>query len=237
MLELSSKTIDALKSFLTMTDYKTDYSMCKSFYSIIAILAVWLTALSTAAPRACADNAGDATVKRMVSALKSHKSIEAVFTIRQNNTSSTGSVTMAGKNFHLSTPQMKVWFDGRTQWAYAPSAGEVNITEPTADELAQINPLVIISSLSGSFKAQSMKAPSGTEKVKLTPRGKTDIAEVIITVNKTTSLPSSLTIKDRNGHMASIKISSIKPQTKVPSAAAFRFPAKQYPKVEVVDLR
>ena len=132
---------------------------------------------------------------------------------------------------------MKVWFDGRTQWAYAPSAGEVNITEPTADELAQINPLVIISSLSGSFKAQSMKAAAGTEKVKLTPRGKTDITEVVITIKKATNLPSALTVKDRNGHITNINISSIKPQAKVPSAAAFRFPSKQYPKVEVVDLR
>lgn len=217
--------------------YKTANNMCKSLYSIITVLAIWLTALTAASPCACADNAGDATVKRMVSALKSHKCIEAVFTIRQNNTSSTGSVTMAGKNFHLSTPQMKVWFDGRTQWAYAPSAGEVNITEPTADELAQINPLVIISSLSGSFKAQSMKAAAGTEKLKLTPRGKTDIAEVVITTKKATNLPSALTVKDRNGHITNINISSIKPQAIVPSAAAFRFPSKQYPKVEVVDLR
>jgi len=41
--------------------------------------------------------------------------------------------------------EMKAWFDGKTQWAYMAQNNEVSITEPSEKELAETNPMAILS--------------------------------------------------------------------------------------------
>jgi len=41
--------------------------------------------------------------------------------------------------------EMQAWFDGKTQWAYMAQNNEVSITEPTEKELAETNPMAILS--------------------------------------------------------------------------------------------
>ena len=40
---------------------------------------------------------------------------------------------------------MKTWFDGHTQWSYVASADEVNVSEPTQEELQTLNPYAWLS--------------------------------------------------------------------------------------------
>ncbi len=42
-----------------------------------------------------------------------------------------GTIQMKGNKFHYSTPDMKVWFDGKTQWTYMEQTEEVNVTTPS----------------------------------------------------------------------------------------------------------
>jgi outer membrane lipoprotein-sorting protein len=58
-----------------------------------------------------------------------------------------GNLILLGKKFHLNTPEVKAWFDGKTQWAYFAENNEVSITNPSAEELAETNPAMIISAL------------------------------------------------------------------------------------------
>ena len=99
-----------------------------------------------------------------------------VFTVWNNGNSSTGTMNLSGRNFHISTPEMKVWYDGKTQWSYAPSAGEVNITEPTSEELAQTNPFSILSGLNRDFTCRRLKAPAGSERIELVPKKRPPIS-------------------------------------------------------------
>ena len=58
-----------------------------------------------------------------------------------------GNLILQAKKFHLNTPEVKAWFDGKTQWAYFAQNNEVSVTNPTTEELAETNPAMIISEL------------------------------------------------------------------------------------------
>ncbi len=184
-----------------------------------------------------AQPSAQSSVNKMVAVLKKHPSLDIVFTVWNDGNSSTGSMCVAGRNFHLSTPEMKIWYDGKTQWSYAPSAGEVNITMPTIDELAQSNPLSVLSGLNNNFSFRRLKAPSGQEKIELIPKKPThDFASAILTLDSATSLPKEITVKDSRGRATSVVISSVKGGKAKPTGV-FRFDPKRYPGVEVIDLR
>lgn len=177
------------------------------------------------------------SVDKMIAAIKKHPSLEIVFTVWSNGNSSSGSMSVADRKFFLSTPEMKVWYDGKTQWSYLHSAAEVNVTEPTPAELAQTNPLSILSGLHKNFSMRRLKASAGEERIEFIPVRKTpDFASATVTVNSSTSLPKEIAVKDAKGNHAIIKISSIK-GGKAKPAAAFRFSPSAYPGVDIIDLR
>jgi len=107
---------------------------------------------------------------------------------------------------------MSVWFDGRTQWAYSPTMGEVNISEPSLAELGQINPFAVVDGLQKGYKARRLKAPSGLDKLELTPADKkrAAYAKVILTLNASTSMPTHISVTASDGTRADIAISSLK---------------------------
>lgn len=48
---------------------------------------------------------------------------------------------MKGNKFKIEIPDAITWFDGTTQWVYIKDTDEVNITNPTGDELQAISRL------------------------------------------------------------------------------------------------
>lgn len=173
-----------------------------------------------------------------ISALNRMKAMEASFTAECNGQSTSGSILIAGGAFRLLTPGVSTWFDGHTQWAYSKSADEVNISEPTFEELQQINPFAILRSVEKNFTPRRLQAPKGADRVELTPMKnvRTPYSKVVLTVNGASHLPEQIDVTATDGMVTSIRISGLK-EVKKPSASAFRFPASQYPGAEVIDLR
>ena len=210
---------------------KTTSILVRQLFGVFILSLMVLPSAIAALPSA------KSSVDKMVAAIKKHPSLDIVFTVWNNGNSSSGSMTVAGRNFHLSTPEMKVWYDGKTQWSYLHSAGEVNVSEPTAAELAQTNPISILSGLNKNFSMRRLKAQAGEERIELIPVRKTpDFSSATVTINASTSLPKEIVINDAKGHQTIIKISNIK-GGKTKPAAAFRFSPSAYPGVEIIDLR
>lgn len=205
-----------------------------TFYAVFLLLA----ALLCAAPASnAAQPSAEASISRMISAMKKHPSLDITFSVWNNGNSSSGSMKVAGGRFHLSTPEMKVWYDGKNQWAYSTAAQEVNLTEPSSAELAQTNPLAILSNLNRNFTFRRLKSVAGKEKIELVPKKKTaELASATLILNAATSLPEEIEMKSASGQLTAIKISSIKGGKTLPQGA-FRFNSSKYPGVEVVDLR
>ena len=52
---------------------------------------------------------------------------------------------LKGNRFYLNSGGIQSWFDGTTQWSYLESSEEVNVSNPTPDELQTINPYALLS--------------------------------------------------------------------------------------------
>lgn len=144
-----------------------------------------------------------------------------------------GTITIQGNKFYLASSSAKIWFDGKTQWALLSGSDEVNVTKPTAAEAASMNPTGFINLYKQGYNATARKVGTGYE-VTLKAKGKKAIPEMVINTSSTYQLQS---VRVRQGKgWTTIKVKSLKATGKK-SDAAFRFNRKDYPKVEVIDLR
>lgn len=175
---------------------------------------------------------------KAIAALKAAPGIDAQFTASTQGSHAKGSIQIGGNCFRLTTNEMSVWFDGRTQWAYSPAMGEVNISEPSLAELGQINPFAVVDGLQKGYKARRLKAPSGLDKLELTPADKkrAAYAKVVLTLNASTSMPAHISVTASDGTRADIAISSLKKTAQRPRSF-FTFNPKSHPGVKIVDLR
>ncbi len=202
-------------------------------------LTVLIVMLAIAPLTALAAGDGSDILSACASRIRSAKGISAEFTMKQSNGGSTaGDLTMSGKKFRLITPQMSVWYNGKDQWSYLSAAGEVNITEPTPEELLETNPFEVIVSYDKRYKCRLLKAEAGYDRVELTPAGKDNaIKSAKIAISRKTGWPVEIKVLFDNGQAADIRIGSVKTHTEAIPASVFTFNAKAYPGIDVVDLR
>lgn len=201
---------------------------------IIILMAVIWSIVPVEAKTLTGSQILDEAAKRV----KASHSVTVTYDMSDGQQSSSGTLVIAGEKFHLSSPDLTVWYDGTTQWTFMPSSNEVNIVEPTPEELAQVNPFVIISSFRKAYNAKSLKAPAGKYRVDLTPvnaRG-AYIKKATVTFNASTFMPERIELTTDTGTNMSILIKTLKTGTNYPSST-FVFNKKQYPKAEIIDLR
>lgn len=152
-----------------------------------------------------------------------------------------GQIQMKGDKFTLVTPDMHIWFNGETQWVYVERNEEVNVTNPTDEELQSTNPILLLrtykKNYNATLKGESTAASGKTAyDIELTPKKKGDIIKVELQIEKPTSMPSRITVQMKNGVTTTIQINRI--QTGLRQAdALFSFDPKAYPDAEVIDLR
>ena len=121
---------------------------------------------------ACAASPDAAAIlAKMKAKINASPSLEAVFTINGGEGPVEGNAVIAGSKYTMQTPQLRVWFDGRTQWTYLLNTGEVSITEPDASEQMASNPFAILSAHSDYYKSKRLSDSQGRYRVLLTPVG------------------------------------------------------------------
>ena len=123
----------------------------------------------------------DAAAKK----IQSMKSLSATYDMSVDGEYMSGTLVMNGDKFHLSSEQIMAWYDGKTQWSYSADTNEVNIIEPTPEELVAVNPFVIISSFKKAYTPTLLKSAAGTYKIRLLPKTKSgsQISEAVLTLN------------------------------------------------------
>lgn len=155
-----------------------------------------------------------------------------------NSQQFSGSFLLKGNMFFLDMNEMQVWFNGKTQWAYLKQSNEVNITEPTVDELAETNPVAILS----AFQAKS-QIKAGVSKnqqnqmVELTPKNKQEnFSKVEVQFAKSTGNLVSIVIRYKNGVVNQILLKNYRKNVAVP-AGSFVFDKTKYKGLVMNDLR
>ena len=163
-------------------------------------------------------------------------SVSAAYTVTSPSGNVAGNIVVSGQRFRISSPEMSTWFDGKTQWTYVPADREVTISEPTPDELLQINPFEIISSFRKNYNASTIKSDKSQTVIRLTSRDpKASITQAVLTLTSATLLPSRIQLTGPSGRVT-INLGSVK-TGKAMTAADFRFNTRNHPGVSVNDMR
>ncbi len=192
----------------------------------------------------CAQTA-QSVLNKTSSTLRSAGGIEATFEGTQFKGSketgtATGSIQISGNKFKLSSSSLTSWFDGRTQWTLLAGSDEVNVSNPTAAELQQINPYTFLNLYKKGYTLTMRDVSyhgATCHEVRMVAQGRqSNIQQLIAVIDKQTHYPLSIRIKNSKGDWSRIRVSNIRAHQKW-ADSNFRFDAKQHPGIEVIDLR
>ena len=150
-----------------------------------------------------------------------------------------GTLLLKGNQFYLNSGGIQSWFDGKTQWSYLESSEEVNVSNPTPEELQTINPYALLSIYKNgyNYKYAGTKSRNGKQgfEVILTPENKQDITSITLFVSQTYQ-PLYIKVEQNNKSANEIIVTTY--QTKQPlDNATIKFDKKKFPNAEVIDLR
>ncbi len=158
---------------------------------------------------------------------------------KENQTRTSGSMDVQGNKFYLNSPDMLSWYDGKTQWSMIPNDTEVNMSEPSPAEQQAMNPTILLQLYKKGFdyKMKQGKLSNGENGYKIylnADNKKQKIREMYIEVTDSYRLTRISILEGKN--WMRIVLSNTKTGKKF-ADSHFTFPAKQYPNVEIIDIR
>lgn len=180
----------------------------------------------------------DQILKKVSAAINNANGLSASFNIDYGTQRLTGTLKTSGKMFVLQTSSSSTWYDGKNMWTFNAKNNETTLLNPTAQEVAEANPLLLVNSYSMQFVASFAKNQTkGNKTILLTPKSKSiGYKSVMVTIPDGSNYPSMLVVVPSSGQTVKISISNVRTSQKF-SNSTFVYPKSKYPKAEIVDLR
>jgi outer membrane lipoprotein-sorting protein len=152
-----------------------------------------------------------------------------------------GKAYMKKDKFKIEIPDAITWFDGVTQWVYVKDTEEVNITNPTGEELQGISPSMLFNiykkGYNLSYKGEKRIGGKIMQEVELAPQRKNaDITKILVQIDKTNNIFSKIILTDKAGMQNTLTIRNYRTGTNMPDST-FSFSRNDCPQAEIVDLR
>lgn len=199
---------------------------------MMAMCIAWLGVSTSAAQK---NNAARKILDRAAKVVGRSGGASASFTMSSAATGKvSGTIAIKGNKFNARTPQMTVWYNGKTQWTYVKKNNEVNVSTPTQAQQQMMNPYSFITIYKTGYKMSATNAGANHEVHLVAQNQNRSIPEMYITVNRKTGVPSKVKMKHK-GKWSTITVSNFSPKNL--SDRIFTFNSKDYPTAEVIDLR
>lgn len=178
---------------------------------------------------------------------KTYNSVTAHFTLKIENASGknlgvkTGVVSMKNSKYRINAAGQEIYSDGTNIWTYDKSANEVQITkfDPSANSITPQKMFTNFYDKDFLYKlnTETKKGIKTIDEIELTPVDKTKpFFKVIVDIDKNAKSIVSTEVFQKTGDRYLYSITDMKTNASIPDAT-FLFDTKNYPKVEVVDLR
>lgn len=203
--------------------------MMKRFWSILASVALACGIVD-------AQDAND-ILNRVIKAYDESRGIEASYSMAYDKTTDYGSIDMEGEKFRILSDDLKCWFDGKTQWAYSTMTEEVNITEPTLEELQMSNPYIALKAFRDNSQNSVVITQNGNYMLSLIPEDEGDIKliQLFVDRNKFQIIKAVFSMADNS--LYTVTVNNYVTGKKF-SSNIFKYDSKYVPKgVQIVDLR
>ncbi|MEO6188556.1 MAG: outer membrane lipoprotein carrier protein LolA [Ginsengibacter sp.] len=220
--------------------------MTKNFFFIYLILSGF-TSFSQTAFLGKSDPDAKKILDNVSSKFKTYKSLTAKFNLKIENGENkvlgtkSGTVYMKGNQYRISLPGQEIYGNGNNVWTYDKDANEVQITpiDPTANMITPQKMFTNFYDKDFLYKLNenSDGGKKGLQQIELTPVDKTKaFFKVLVDVDKASQSIKSTKVFEKNGNKYTYNVLSMQANNPLPESL-FAFNLKDYPNVEVVDLR
>jgi outer membrane lipoprotein-sorting protein len=212
--------------------------------TLIKILMVALV-LTGQASFSQAKKTSEEILKQVSEKTKSYSTIRIAFTYNMDNPSAkvheteTGVLLVKGDQYRLDIAGQKVISDSKTSWTYISEANEVQINSVEEDENV-LTPTRLLTSYSEDYKSKLLNETTKDGRaqyvIELKPNAEKSFTNVELNVDKELYRITRIAIQDKSGNTFSYMVNKF--ETNIPvKDTDFTFDAKDYPGVEVIDMR
>jgi outer membrane lipoprotein carrier protein len=184
-------------------------------------------------------------LKEVSEKTKSFSSIRISFTYNMDNPSAKvhesqmGTLLIKGDQYRLDISGQKVISDNKTVWTYIAESNEVQINAVEEDKNV-LTPTRLLTSYSTDYKSKLTGEVSKEGRVQyvidLKPNADKSFTSVELNVDKELLRITRIAIQDKSGNTFSYLVNKFETNVSV-SDNDFVFNAKDYPGVEVIDMR
>jgi outer membrane lipoprotein-sorting protein len=209
-------------------------------------LLILLLTLSTTVAWGQNDAKSRNILSRLSKNYRTYKTIEAevAFTIdnRKENIKENqkGRVFMKGQKFRLELGEQTLICDGKTLWTYLKEVNEVTVSpfEPTEGELSPTNLFTIYEKgFESYYIGESNRGKNKVHTIDIVPTDKKkSFFKIRLVIDRQKEQIVQAVVFDKNGSLYTYNINNFKTNLVI-ADATFAFDKKQFPGVEVVDLR
>lgn len=168
--------------------------------------------------------------------LRAAGNVKIGFTLEVDGGASAGYIKLQRQKFVVNVGGSITWFDGKTMWTYVKANEEVNVTNPSADAVAKMNPYAFLSFYKKGYTVKMGKGTAKEHEVLLTGKSGSPYMNVVVRINKSTQYPTFIKMTSSKGAVTTIRCNSFLKNQKYKDST-FQFNKKNYPDAEIVDLR
>ncbi|MDX9906930.1 MAG: outer membrane lipoprotein carrier protein LolA [Bacteroidales bacterium] len=197
------------------------------------------------ATHAQAKKTSEEILKQVSEKTKSFSSIKISFTYNMDNASAkiheteTGILTVKGDKYRLDIAGQRVISDSKTSWTYVSEANEVQINTVEEDDNA-LTPTKLLTSYSENYKSKLVneitKDGRAVYVIDLKPITEKNFTNVELQIDKELYRIVRIAIQDKSGNTFSYIVNKFEPNVPVKDTD-FTFDPKEFPGVEVIDMR
>lgn len=217
----------------------------KKILSLSVLFVLMFTIAKAQAPKGMGKSDPDA--KKILDAVsakfKSFKSVQSNFTLKIENAanklidSKKGTVYMKGTKYRIKVAGQDIFCDGSNVWTVDPASKEITLTKLDPSNNTITPQKLFTNFYDKDFLYKLNSDAKGIQEVELTPIDKSKLFhKVVVFINKATQTISSTKIFEKAGNRYTYNVSSMNTKSVIPDAT-FVFNQKNYPGMELVDLR
>ncbi len=174
---------------------------------------------------------------------KTFKSVQSKFTLKIENSSNkvmgtkSGTVYMKGTKYRINVTGQEIFCDGSNVWTVDKAAKEITINKLDPSNNTITPQKLFTNFYDKDFLYKLNSDAKGVQEIELTPIDKSKLFhKVIVYINKATQTITSTKVFEKAGNRYTYTVSGMDTKSVIPDTQ-FVFNQKNYPGMEIVDLR
>ena len=217
----------------------------KQILSVVVLMTAMVFTLPAQPPKGMGNS--DPEAKKILDAVsakfKSFKTIQSKFNLKIENSSNkllgskAGTVFMKGTKYRINVTGQDIFCDGSNVWTVDKAAKEITISKLDPSNNTITPQKLFTNFYDKDFLYKLNSDAKGVQEIELTPIDKTKpFHKVIVYITKATQTISSTKVFEKAGNRYTYTVSGMNTKSVI-ADATFVFDQKNYPGMEVVDLR